>query len=210
MSDIDKELEEAIAENETSLDPGGPAQARSGARAEPSAEGGLVSDPPRRSAEPAKRNVGLLVALLVVGAAILGLVLSSVDDAAVYSVTTDKLLAEKDRYAGRTLRVEGDLVKGSLRHRAEPCEYRFSIHKQDEVLPVRYAACVVPDTFRDVPDMDVQVTAEGKLTEEGYFEASHIMAKCPSKYEMQQRKAKGESAPHGVMGAPPEAPPIVN
>ena len=54
----------------------------------------------------------------------------------------------------------------------------------------------MPDTFRDVPGMDVAVTAEGKLTDDGRFEASQIMAKCPSKYEMQQRAEAGEQAPH--------------
>jgi cytochrome c-type biogenesis protein CcmE len=55
---------------------------------------------------------------------------------------------------------------------------------------------VVPDTFRDMPGMDVEVTAEGKLDPEGHFEASQIFAKCPSKYEMKDRAAKGEEAPH--------------
>ncbi len=171
---------------------------------------GLVSDRQRTNQEAPKRSIGLLIALLVMGGGILTLVLTSVDEAAVYSVTTDQLMQDKERFAGRNLRVEGQLVKGSLRHRAEPCEYRFSVEKGGEKLPVRYAACIVPDTFRDVPDMDVQVTAEGKLTEEGYFEATHIMAKCPSKYEMRKRQAQGESAPHAVMGAPPEAAPIAD
>lgn len=231
MSDIDKELEAAISDSEWSARagtaPSGSAEAEAEGTKSPAATsanddsspeaaagqaagGGLVSDRPISTSPPARRNVGLLAALLVIGGAILAMVLSSVDEAAVYSVTTDKLLADTAKYKGRTLRVEGDLVKGTLRHRAEPCEYRFSIKKGESVMPVRYAACVVPDTFRDVPDMDVQVTAEGELTEAGYFEASHIMAKCPSKYEMQQRKARGEAMPHAAVGAPPKAGPIID
>jgi cytochrome c-type biogenesis protein CcmE len=65
-------------------------------------------------------------------------------------------------------------------------------------LEVRYASCVIPDTLRDVKEMDVEVTAEGTLQDKGdYLEAKHVFAKCPSKYEMQQRKAAGEQAPHG-------------
>ena len=41
----------------------------------------------------------------------------------------------------------------------------------------------MPDTFRDVPEGGVLVTAEGKLKESGQFEASQIMAKCTSKYD---------------------------
>jgi cytochrome c-type biogenesis protein CcmE len=186
MADLDSELRQAVSDSEAhadglSVDPGGPAPAK------------------------ARRNIGLLVALLVAVGAMLGLVFSSVDDAAIYSVTVDKVLAQKATLGGRNLRVEGDLVKGTLRHRAEPCEYRFTLTRGGRELPVRYAECVIPDTFRDVPDMDVQVTAEGELTEEGYLEATHIMAKCPSKYEMQQKKARGEAAPHADMLAPPGA-----
>lgn len=161
-------------------------------------------------AEPRKRGIGLLAALLVVGGGILTLVFTSFDSAAIYSVTTDELLAKKEQLEGRTVRVEGNLVKGSLRHRAEPCEYRFVIEKDDARLPVRYPECVVPDTFRDVPDMDVQVTAEGELVDGGYLEASHIMAKCPSKYEMREKAAAGEEAPHTQIGTAPDAPPIID
>jgi cytochrome c-type biogenesis protein CcmE len=67
---------------------------------------------------------------------------------------------------------------------------------------VRYAQCIVPDTFRDIPGMDVSVTAEGTLAASGDFEATQIMAKCPSKYEMRDRANKGEQAPHNAMMPP--------
>jgi len=186
MADLDSELRQAVSDSEANAD-------------------GLAVDPGAEAPAKARRSIGLLVALLVAVAAMLGLVFSSVDDAAIYSVTVDKVLAQKATLGGRNLRVEGDLVKGTLRHRAEPCEYRFTLTRGGQELPVRYAECVIPDTFRDVPDMDVQVTAEGELTEEGYLEATHIMAKCPSKYEMQQKKARGEAAPHADMLAAPGA-----
>lgn len=201
MSDLDKELEKAIVESEADA-AGVPAAAgyESGGTALPS---GTPGAPAGLAARPApRRNIGLLIGLLVMGGGVLTLVMSSANEAAIYSMPTDELVANKDEYAARNVRVEGTLVKGSLKHRAEPCEYRFSIEKNGARLPVRYAQCVVPDTFRDVPEMDVQVTAEGKLSSEGHFEATQIMAKCPSKYEMQQRAAQGEAAPHATYGAP--------
>jgi cytochrome c-type biogenesis protein CcmE len=108
----------------------------------------------------------------------------------------DELVRERDKLAGRAVRVEGALKRGSLTRRAEPCEYRFTLAKAGTELPVRFAQCIVPDTFRDMPGMDVMVTAEGKLDPAGHFEATNIMAKCPSKYEMNERAKKGESAPH--------------
>jgi cytochrome c-type biogenesis protein CcmE len=85
--------------------------------------------------------------------------------------------------------------------RDSPCEYRFSIEKNGTTLPVRFAQCVVPDTFRDVPDVDVGVTVEGELQADSSFEASSVLAKCPSKYEMQQKKQNGEQMPHGPLAA---------
>lgn len=197
MADLDDELRDALKNSEEeSL--GAAAQDHGGVEAP-----AVAMAKGREAGEP-KRNLGLLIGLLVVAGAILTLVFTSVDDAAIYSVTTDQLVTKKGEYEGRNVRVEGDLVPGSLRHRKEPCEYRFTIEKNGQKLPVRYPACVVPDTFKDVPGIEVQVTAEGKLNDEGHFDATHIMAKCPSKYEMQQRAAKGEAAPHQMMGAPPE------
>jgi cytochrome c-type biogenesis protein CcmE len=66
---------------------------------------------------------------------------------------------------------------------------------------VRYAQCIVPDTFKDVPGMDVGVTVEGKLAAGGGFEASQVMAKCPSKYEMKEMKEQGKEMPHQLAPA---------
>lgn len=188
MADLDEELKRAIAESEEEA-----ARLPALALDTPASSSGEVGRRPG-----ARRSIGLLVGLLVMGGGILTLVLGSADKAAIYSVPTDELLDQRAEYASRTVRVEGMLVKGSLLYRADPCEYRFSIEKNGARLAVRYPHCVVPDTFRDVPDMDVEVTAEGKLTSEGHFEATQIMAKCPSKYEMRQRAANGEAAPHAT------------
>ena len=85
--------------------------------------------------------------------------------------------------------------------RDSPCEYRFIIAKNGAELPVRFAQCVVPDTFRDVPDIDVGVTVEGELQKDDTFEATSVLAKCPSKYEMKQRKKNGEQMPHGPLAS---------
>lgn len=195
MADLDQELRDALQESELQA---ADSQGDKDAGATPEAPPVAVQSETEGEAAP-KRNLGLLAALLIAAGGILTLVFTSVDDAAIYSMTTDKLLEQKQEYIGKNVRVEGDLVSGSLRHRKEPCEYRFDIEKNGARVAVRYPECIVPDTFKDVPGIEVQVTAEGKLTEDGHFAASHIMAKCPSKYEMQQRAAKGESAPHQMV-----------
>jgi cytochrome c-type biogenesis protein CcmE len=151
----------------------------------------------KRSTAP-KRNLGLLVGLVVIAALIGVLVLKSFNSSAVYAKTVDQLVASRDKLTGRAVRVEGMLVHGSLVKRDSPCEYRFKIAKNGAVLDVRFAQCVVPDTFRDRPEAEVGVTAEGKLQRDGTFEATQIMAKCPSKYEEQN----GKKAPAGMSDRP--------
>ena len=153
-----------------------------------------------------KRWVGPAVAsgLAMVAAAIAGLVLTGMQDNAIYSKPVDQLLAAKAKFVGRPVRAEGNLAHGSLVKRDQPCEYRFSITKNGAELPVRFAQCVVPDTFRDVPDLDVGVTVEGELQSDDTFEATSVLAKCPSKYEMKQRKDHGETMPHTPLAAAAE------
>jgi cytochrome c-type biogenesis protein CcmE len=150
-----------------------------------------------------KRWVGPAIAsgLAMVAAAIAGLVLTGMQDNAIYSKPVDQLLGQKAKYLGRPVRAEGNLTHGSLVKREQPCEYRFTIAKNGAELPVRFAQCVVPDTFRDVPDVDVGVTVEGELQADGSFEATSVLAKCPSKYEMKQRQQNGEQMPHGPLAS---------
>jgi cytochrome c-type biogenesis protein CcmE len=141
----------------------------------------------------------LVVPLVMAGVAVVGLVLAGMKDNAIYSKPVDQLMAQKAKFAGRPVRAEGNLVHGTLMKRDTPCEYRFSIEKSGVAVPVRYAQCIVPDTFRDVQGMDVGVTVEGELLADNTFEATSVLAKCPSKYEMKDRAAHGEQMPHATL-----------
>lgn len=187
---VDQELKRAVEEAEAETTVPAVAQAAG-------------SSGPESSDRKPKRSLGLLVGLLVIVAGVLGLVFTSFEDSAIYSVGVDQLLKEPARYSQRNVRVKGMLVKGTLTRREEPCEYRFKLQEKDTVLAVEYPQCVVPDTFRDMPGMDVEVTAEGKMAANGAFQATTIMAKCPSKYEMKQKSMAGEIAPHAGQQASP-------
>ena len=149
--------------------------------------------------EGSRKRLLLVVPLLMAAAAVVALVLVGMQDKGIYSKPVDELVAQKDKFVGKSVRAEGNLVHGSLVKRDDPCEYRFKIEKNATEIPVRFAKCVVPDTFRDVPGMDVGVTVEGELQADGSLEASQVLAKCPSKYEMKEKAAQGEKAPHAAM-----------
>jgi cytochrome c-type biogenesis protein CcmE len=140
-------------------------------------------------------KIGAVVALLcgVVGLLIFG---GSASDAFVYSKLVHEVMTEPAAFQGRELRVEGLLKAGSINFREDPCEWRFVIEKEGKEMPVEFPQCVVPDTFRD--GMGISVTVQGKLRpDQPTFIANQVVPRCPSKYEMQQRKQKGEVMPHG-------------
>lgn len=147
----------------------------------PDAIGAQVVPPTRKP--QSKAGLWLLVVLVVVGGAVASVVLMGVKEAAVYAMTVDKLVARGGELQGRKVRVEGQLVPGTLVKRDSPCEYRFTMQASDVPIKVRYEKCEIPDTFRDRPEGGVEVTAEGKVNAEGTFEATLVMAKCTSKYD---------------------------
>ncbi len=184
---VDQELARAVEEAEAEASVPAVAQAR--------------QEPPQPKP---KRNLGLLLGLLAIVAGVLALVFTSFKGAAIYSVGVDQLVKEPARYGERAIRVKGMLMKGTLTRRDDPCEYRFKLIENDAVLSVQHPSCVVPDTFKDMPGMDVEVQAEGKLAADGKaFISNNIVAKCPSKYEMKQKSMAGEMAPHAGTQASP-------
>ena len=146
--------------------------------------------------------VKIAVVFVVLGGALSLLLFGSeASDALVYSKLVHEVLSKPDEFKGREVRVEGDLKQGSIQFREDPCEYRFVIGKEGKEMPVRFPQCIVPDTFKD--GVGLQVSVQGKLTDQGYFLANKVIAKCPSKYEMQERRQRGEKMPHGAI--PPQS-----
>ncbi len=184
MSRLDEELRRELGAPEL--------QAES--RAEPNVP------PAPRPAAVSRRNLKLVLLLLGLGVAGTAAVLMSFESSTVYSKGVDELLAARARLTGRTVRVEGTLVRGSLERQERPCSHRFEIARNGARLSVDYPECVLPDTFRDLSYTDVSVTAEGKLDQAGRFQATRVMTRCPSKYEVRAKEPGGP--PTALSGAP--------
>jgi len=143
-------------------------------------------------------KVGVVVGLLG-GAIALLMFGSDASDALVYSKLVDQVMVNPGDFEGRELRVEGDLKQGSIQFRENPCEYRFVLTKADHEMPVQFPQCIVPDTFKD--GMNLEVTVQGQLSADGQFLANQVIPRCPSKYDMKERAANGEQAPHAMPAA---------
>lgn len=193
---VDEELAEAIRER----------QSEDGERSStPGLEKPAAARP---DAKRPSKNLGLLLALLAMVGAVLTLFLVGFKEAAVYAISVADLNAQASSMVGRKVRVEGELVPGTLVKRDDPCEYRFIIHTGDDRLPVRYPNCVVPDTFRDRPEGGVEVKVEGSLKAPGDFEATLVMAQCASKYDAETRTMAGVDGVTPV-GAPTSKKPLL-
>jgi cytochrome c-type biogenesis protein CcmE len=84
---------------------------------------------------------------------------------------------------GKTLKVAGDVVAGSI-DRTKP-QMEFMISQQGKTLRVRYIGKdVLPDTFKD----GSKAVVEGSVAQDGIFMARHVEAKCASKYEAEYEK----------------------
>jgi cytochrome c-type biogenesis protein CcmE len=186
-NNLDRELEQALA----ATDDDGATAAVVAPRA------------PAPRTDKGSRNIGLLLGLLVVAGAVVGVALFGFKEAAIYALPADQVVARADELAGRRVRVEGELVPGTLAKRDEPCEYRFRMHAAGTELQVRYPQCVVPDTFRDRPEGGVQVTVEGSLEKSGEFKATLVMAKCTSKYDPETHEIVEADGTRRKATAPP-------
>src|SRR5262245_61314807 len=129
---LDQELESVVAADD----------------GEAAADEGVVK--PVAQAKPKSAvGLGILVVLLCMVGGIIALVMLGFKEAAVYALPADELKARAGELTGRKVRVDGELVPGTLQKRDDPCEYRFTIQAKGAELTVRYPQCVVPDTFRD-------------------------------------------------------------
>jgi cytochrome c-type biogenesis protein CcmE len=141
----------------------------------------------------------LLVGTLLAAAGILALVFGLDRPTAIYSVGVSELAARK--LWDRPVRVHGVLVHGTLCRVDAECGYRFRLANRPrfsendagpshsgEQLSVSYDGCVVPDNLRDVPGIDLEVTAEGERCRNCHdFKATQIIVWSSEKYQFGKR-----------------------
>lgn len=136
-------------------------------------------------------QIGLSVVLI--GGSLTYLLSSSLSEEMEYFHPADAVMVKSADLVGQRIRMGGFVEKNSILQKKGTLEYQFEVKpvpqmlKYPEVanktLTVRYAG-VVPDTFKD----DAEVIVSGKLGEDGVFHATDLLAKCPSKYEAQEKE----------------------
>jgi cytochrome c-type biogenesis protein CcmE len=100
-----------------------------------------------------------------------------------YYITVDELQNMKGSFEGKTLKIAGDVVAGSIDHSKPQME--FFIAGLTNRVRIRYTGSdIIPDTFKD----GSKALVEGTVDSGGVFNARHIEAKCASKYEAEYEK----------------------
>ncbi|MDA2928898.1 cytochrome c maturation protein CcmE [Acidobacteria bacterium AH-259-O06] len=122
---------------------------------------------------------------MVAGTLILGaicyLMFSGINDSMVYYYTVSELMNKAEEIPGKGVRVSGYVSPGTIRGESTQSKVEFVMFEKesDRTLPVVYQG-IIPDTFKD----NAEVVVEGTYRpEEEVFEATVLLAKCPSKYE---------------------------
>jgi cytochrome c-type biogenesis protein CcmE len=95
----------------------------------------------------------------------------------VYYLTVTEFTRQPDR-AEDDFRVNGTVEKGSIERMPTGLDVVFRMTDGETAMRVAYHG-VIPDTFVD----DAAVVVEGRLQDDGLFQAHTLLAKCPSKYE---------------------------
>jgi len=116
--------------------------------------------------------------VVVIVGVLVWLAMGGISDSKTYYKTIAELNQMGDQAKGKRLRVGGDVEQGSIIRTGK--DVTFVLHQDAMKLKVIYSGAEgLPDTFKD----GAQALADGKLGENGVFQATKIQAKCASKYE---------------------------
>jgi cytochrome c-type biogenesis protein CcmE len=141
-----------------------------------------------------KKNGRFMVGLVGVAAVVTYLIWTGVSETMVYYMTPVELMAKVEadpsfRVVG--VKVGGKVVPGTYQRVEGQLLHTFTVRDlvdESVTFQAEYRDAL-PDTFSD----DVEVVMEGRLREDGVFEATTLLTKCGSRYE---------AAPEDLQGAP--------
>jgi cytochrome c-type biogenesis protein CcmE len=120
---------------------------------------------------------------VVIVAALVWLGFIGYEESKAYYITVEEFSAMQGELHGKTVKVAGDVVEGSIDRTKTPLE--FMITSKGKSIRVRYVGKdIIPDTFKD----GSKAVVEGSVGQDGIFQARRIEAKCASKYEAEYQK----------------------
>jgi len=128
-----------------------------------------------------QRGRRFIIGGLVIVAALAYIIYGGMQEAIVYFVTPSELKAKETTSTDKFLRMGGMVLEGSLRKNVKSLTYEFEITDGTASVPVFFRG-VPPDLFAEGKGAVV----EGRISKEGIFQATTIMAKHAEEYSPPQ------------------------
>ena len=150
-----------------------------------------------------KKNTKLIIGIVIIIAAVVYLIASSTLSQSQYFLTVEELQSNQAEYVGKNVRMSGAVLGDTIEYDPQTLELTFQVaqipgdHRvieqmggmsvvlaqaaHDPTLPkmtVHYVG-PRPDLLKD----EAQAIITGSLDENGIFQASELLMKCPSKYQ---------------------------
>lgn len=135
-----------------------------------------------------RKGIQLTIGLIIIAGGLVALAGVSFQQNLVYYMTVGEYLDQSEDLPPQGFRINGRVVPGSVVRSEQGLGVTFDITDGERRMPVSYSK-ELPDTFKG----GAEVVVEGRVAPDGVFQASFLLAKCPSKYEKQ-----GEEHPEGV------------
>lgn len=129
------------------------------------------------------KSIKIAATIAVIVLALGGLMYTTLSEGTEYYKHVDEVMVQPEAWQGKKLQLHGFIVDKSIERKRNSLDYRFRVESNGHVVQATYSG-VVPDTFKD----GSEVVLKGELGPHGFSVAPNgVMAKCPSKYEAQQR-----------------------
>jgi cytochrome c-type biogenesis protein CcmE len=150
-----------------------------------------------------KKNTKLILGIVIIIAAVVYLIASSTLSQSQYFLTVEELQSNQVEYVGKNVRMSGVVLGDTIAYDPQTLELTFQVaqipgdHRvieqmggmsvvlaqaaHDPTLPkmtIHYVG-PRPDLLKD----EAQAIITGSLDENGIFQASELLLKCPSKYQ---------------------------
>ncbi len=124
--------------------------------------------------KPRHKKIAFAVGALAALGVAVGLVLNAFNSNLVFFYTPTQI-AQNEAPQGRTFRVGGMVVEGSVKRNG--VDVMFQVTDTAKIVPVKYAG-VLPDLFKEGKG----VVAQGQLGPDGVFQAREVLAKHDENY----------------------------
>lgn len=130
-----------------------------------------------------------LIGGVVIVAAVVYLIVSSISGSAQYYLTVKELGDKGQTMMGRNLRVSGFVIGESIAYNPQASSLSFDIvDTREELASAARAQTLKIKYTGPKPDLlqhEAQAIAEGRLNPDGTFTADNLLLKCPTRYEDQ-------------------------